>query len=237
MPSGSSPTPPTTGARGDLAATSTARRESGEIGYWCGPWARRRGVMTAAVRLVRDWALRRARPRAPRDPRRRATTSPRSASPLAAGFRREGVMRGCLTVARASDATTCCYAHAARRPAARRRATRRAERPRLAAADGRPAGRPALRAGRCPGRPGGLRRPGRRPLDLRRCRRRTALADAECVHRRRAAPARCRRARPARRDRRGHRRAARQRQPRPLRRARRRPRSATGSSGRRAAGA
>jgi RimJ/RimL family protein N-acetyltransferase len=31
--------------------------ESGEIGYWSGPWARRRGVMVAAVRLVRDWAL------------------------------------------------------------------------------------------------------------------------------------------------------------------------------------
>ena len=43
-----------------LAAISldvTAEREAGEIGYWCGPWARRRGVMTAAVRLVRDWAF------------------------------------------------------------------------------------------------------------------------------------------------------------------------------------
>ena len=45
-----------------------------------------------------------------------------------------------------------------------------------------------------------------------------SLADAECVHRRRAAPAAARRARPARRHRRRFRRAARQRQPGPLRR-------------------
>ncbi len=31
--------------------------ETGELGYWCGAWARRRGVTTGAVRLVRDWAF------------------------------------------------------------------------------------------------------------------------------------------------------------------------------------
>jgi RimJ/RimL family protein N-acetyltransferase len=65
----------------------------GEIGYWCGPWARRRGVMTAAVRLVRDWAfeelgVQRLEIAADLD----NVASQRVAK--AAGFLREGVVRG-----------------------------------------------------------------------------------------------------------------------------------------------
>lgn len=42
---------------GAISISVRQELESGEIGYWTGPWARRRGVMAAAVRLVRDWAL------------------------------------------------------------------------------------------------------------------------------------------------------------------------------------
>jgi RimJ/RimL family protein N-acetyltransferase len=73
-----------------------AVRQAGEIGYWCAPWARGRGVMSAAVRLVRDWAFGELELE-----RLELTTdvdnigSQRVAQ--AAGFRREGVMRGYLT--------------------------------------------------------------------------------------------------------------------------------------------
>jgi len=65
----------------------------GEIGYWCAPWTRRRGVMTAAVRLVRDWAfdwlaVERLEIGAHED----NAGSQRVAR--AAGFLREGVLRG-----------------------------------------------------------------------------------------------------------------------------------------------
>jgi RimJ/RimL family protein N-acetyltransferase len=67
--------------------------EIGEIGYWCGSWARRRGVMTAAVTLVRDWAfdelgVQRLEIGADLD----NVGSQRVAE--AAGFVREGVVRG-----------------------------------------------------------------------------------------------------------------------------------------------
>jgi len=85
---------------GDLLAMISlevvAVRQAGEIGYWCAPWARGRGVMSAAVRLVRDWAF-----NVLELERLELTTdvdnigSQRVA--LAAGFRREGVMRGYLT--------------------------------------------------------------------------------------------------------------------------------------------
>ena len=71
-------------------------RQAGEIGYWCAPWARGRGVMSAALRLVRDWAFDELELE-----RLELTTdvdnigSQRVAQ--AAGFRREGVMRGYLT--------------------------------------------------------------------------------------------------------------------------------------------
>ncbi len=77
----------------DVAAV----RQAGEIGYWCAPWARGQGVMSAAVRLVRDWAFDELELE-----RLELTTdvdnigSQRVAA--AAGFRREGVMRGYLAV-------------------------------------------------------------------------------------------------------------------------------------------
>jgi RimJ/RimL family protein N-acetyltransferase len=75
----------------------TAVRQAGEIGYWCAPWARGQGVMSAAVRLVRDWAFDELGLE-----RLELTTdvdnvgSQRVAA--AAGFHREGVMRGYLAV-------------------------------------------------------------------------------------------------------------------------------------------
>jgi RimJ/RimL family protein N-acetyltransferase len=73
-----------------------AVRQAGEVGYWCAPWARGRGVMSAALRLVRDWAFDELELE-----RLELTTdvdnigSQRVAA--AAGFHREGVMRGYLT--------------------------------------------------------------------------------------------------------------------------------------------
>jgi len=75
----------------------TAVRQAGEIGYWCAPWARGKGVMSAAVRLVRDWAfdeleLERLELTTDAD----NVASQRVAA--AAGFTREGLMRGYLAV-------------------------------------------------------------------------------------------------------------------------------------------
>jgi RimJ/RimL family protein N-acetyltransferase len=71
--------------------------EMGSLGYYCGPWARRRGVMATAVRVIRDWALdelglERLEILADVD----NVASQRVA--LAAGFRREGVRRSFLPV-------------------------------------------------------------------------------------------------------------------------------------------
>jgi RimJ/RimL family protein N-acetyltransferase len=68
-------------------------RQQAEVGYWVAPWARRRGVATAAVRALSDWAF------AHRGVQRLElltdwvnVASQRVA--LAAGFQREGVRRG-----------------------------------------------------------------------------------------------------------------------------------------------
>jgi RimJ/RimL family protein N-acetyltransferase len=64
----------------------------GEIGYWVAPWARRRGVASAALRLLSGWAigylgLKRLQLKA--DVRNEAS----QAVALRAGYRREGVLR------------------------------------------------------------------------------------------------------------------------------------------------
>ena len=74
-----------------------ALRQAAEIGYLCAPWARGRGVMSAAVRLVRDWAF----DELELERLELATEVDNVASQrvaAAAGFRREGVMRGYLAV-------------------------------------------------------------------------------------------------------------------------------------------
>src|SRR5262249_39239390 len=68
------------------------RRQS-EIGYWVAPWARRRGVATAATRVLSDWAFdHRAVERLELLAAKENVGSQRVA--LAAGFTREGVRRG-----------------------------------------------------------------------------------------------------------------------------------------------
>jgi RimJ/RimL family protein N-acetyltransferase len=42
---------------GSIGIDVVEERQCGEIGYHVGPWARRSGIASAAVRLVRDWAL------------------------------------------------------------------------------------------------------------------------------------------------------------------------------------
>ncbi len=81
---------------GAISISLEEERQTGEIGYWCGPWARGRGVMTAAVALVRDWGfddlgLERVEITTHQD----NIASQRVA--LAAGFSREGLLRGYLT--------------------------------------------------------------------------------------------------------------------------------------------
>ncbi|MDI1460522.1 GNAT family N-acetyltransferase [Catellatospora sp. KI3] len=71
-------------------------RNHAAVGYWVAPWARRRGVATAAARTVSEWALRERG-----FDRLELLTAPTNAASqrvaLAAGFTREGVRRGALT--------------------------------------------------------------------------------------------------------------------------------------------
>ncbi|BCJ70880.1 hypothetical protein CS0771_04240 [Catellatospora sp. IY07-71] len=72
-------------------------RAQAEVGYWVAPWARRRGVATAATRAITDWAF------AERGvARMELVTAPGNAASqrvaLAAGFTREGVRRGGATL-------------------------------------------------------------------------------------------------------------------------------------------
>lgn len=67
-------------------------RGQGEVGYWVAPWARRRGVATAAVRALAGSALDGPFARLELLTRVENTASQRVA--LAAGFRREGVRHG-----------------------------------------------------------------------------------------------------------------------------------------------
>ncbi|HSL96875.1 MAG TPA: GNAT family N-acetyltransferase, partial [Thermoleophilia bacterium] len=80
---------------GGASLEIAAEREAGEIGYQVAPWARGRGVATAAARLIRDWAfeeLELARLEIAADVDNIA--SQRVAQ--AAGFSYEGVARGHL---------------------------------------------------------------------------------------------------------------------------------------------
>jgi RimJ/RimL family protein N-acetyltransferase len=69
-----------------------AERGQAEIGYWVAPWARRRGVATAATRALAGWAFERGFDRLELLTDLANTASQRVA--LAAGFRHEGVRRG-----------------------------------------------------------------------------------------------------------------------------------------------
>ena len=69
-------------------------RQQAELGYWVGPWARRRGVATAAVRALCAHAFRTGTARIELLTHGENAASQRVA--LAAGFRREGVRRGAL---------------------------------------------------------------------------------------------------------------------------------------------
>jgi len=65
----------------------------GEVGYWIAPWARRRGLATRAVRLLSAWALTElGLGRLELLTHTDNEVSGRVA--VAAGFRREGVLRG-----------------------------------------------------------------------------------------------------------------------------------------------
>lgn len=67
-------------------------RGQGEIGYWLAPWARGRGIATAAVRALAERALTHGFARLELLTEQENTASQRVA--LASGFQREGVRRG-----------------------------------------------------------------------------------------------------------------------------------------------
>jgi len=71
-----------------------AHRRQAEIGYWVGPWARGRGVATAAVGALSEHALTTGLERLELLTHWENAASQRVA--LAAGFQREGVRRGAL---------------------------------------------------------------------------------------------------------------------------------------------
>lgn len=75
---------------------SAANRQTGEIGYWCAPSARGRGVMSGAARLVRDWAFERLElERLELTTDQDNVASQRVAESI--GYRREGIMRSYLS--------------------------------------------------------------------------------------------------------------------------------------------
>jgi RimJ/RimL family protein N-acetyltransferase len=75
-----------------LGKTTSLRRQS-EIGYWVAPWARGRGVATAATQVLTEWAFaHRGVERLELLAAKENVASQRVA--MAAGFAREGVRRG-----------------------------------------------------------------------------------------------------------------------------------------------
>jgi RimJ/RimL family protein N-acetyltransferase len=75
-------------------ARVSAERGQAEVGYWVAPWARGRGVATAAARALSDWAFARGFVRLELLTSWENTISQRVA--LAVGFQREGVRRNAL---------------------------------------------------------------------------------------------------------------------------------------------
>jgi RimJ/RimL family protein N-acetyltransferase len=69
-------------------------RGQAEIGYWVGPWTRRRGVAVAAVRALSEHALTNGLERL--EVLTHWENGPSQRVALAAGFQREGVRRGAL---------------------------------------------------------------------------------------------------------------------------------------------
>jgi RimJ/RimL family protein N-acetyltransferase len=72
-------------------ARVVAERHQGEIGYWVAPWARGRGIASAATRALTGWAFAQGFHRLELFTELENLASQRVA--LAAGFRREGVRR------------------------------------------------------------------------------------------------------------------------------------------------
>lgn len=66
-------------------------RAQGEVGYWVAPWARRRGIATAATKAAADWAFRNGFKRLELLSAKENGASQRVA--LNSGFTREGVRR------------------------------------------------------------------------------------------------------------------------------------------------
>ena len=163
------------GRRAVLGAISldvNEARQTGEIGYWCGPWARGRGVMTAAVRLRARLGVRRPRPRARSRSAPTATTSRRSGWRLRPASAARACMRSFLT-ARGIARDDVLYGMVPGDPRPARRANGGPATPRLAAAR-RTAGCSSGRSSRT------TPRPCRRPATTRTsrtgssgCRRRT----------------------------------------------------------------
>lgn len=90
-------------------------RAQAEVGYWVAPWARRRGVATAATRAITDWAF------AERGvARMELVTAPQNTASqrvaLAAGFTREGVRRGGATLRDGSRGDYLVFARLATDP-------------------------------------------------------------------------------------------------------------------------
>ncbi len=89
-------------------------RQQGEVGYWVAPWARRRGVATAAARAVAGWATDRGLHRLELLTDWANTASQRVAG--TAGFRREGVRRGATARPDGSRADLLVFARLAGDP-------------------------------------------------------------------------------------------------------------------------
>ncbi len=84
---------------------------NGEIGYWVAPWARGRSVATTATRTLTELAFARGVPRIALLTDIENIASQRVA--CAAGFRREGVLRGALPTRDGSRADTAAFARLA----------------------------------------------------------------------------------------------------------------------------